>query len=266
MLGEQLAIQDSYSFIEKLLAQKDDCQDAAEDVSDLQNFYKTQISIWRKLLAALGQFADNREALEKIPQAASALAELAKIRDSAQPYGLINRIEPLISTVSTANEALAQEKRERALLSIDSKLAEVQKHLDAHAASADLRNKALKPLQDLKTEIAGISSIARIFYLQNLANDAMDDAIALIDAAKHAPTLKPEQPVQPHLVNPTTKAETRGQPATHTVTVKSIQAVRAADVLAQCYLETEADVDAYISKLKAELLAVVRAGKKARVQ
>ena len=67
-------------------------------------------------------------------------------------------------------------------------------------------------------------------------------------------------------MNPTTKAETRGQPATHSVTVKSIQAVRAADVLAQSYLETEADVDAYISKLKAELLAVVRAGKKARVQ
>lgn len=101
-------------------------------MSDLQNFYKTQISIWRKLLAALAQFADNREALEKIPQAASALAELAKIRDSLQP-GLINRIEPLISTVSTANEALAQKNRERALLSIDSKLAEVQKHLDAHA-------------------------------------------------------------------------------------------------------------------------------------
>lgn len=266
LLGEQLAIQDSYSFIEKLLAQKDDWQDAAEDVSDLQNFYKTQISTWRKLLAALAQFADNREALEKIPQAASALAELTKIRDNAQPYGLINRIEPLISTVSTANEALAQEKRERALLSIDSKLAEVQKHLDAHSASADLRNKALKPLQDLKTEIAGISSIARIFYLQSLANDAMDDAIARIDAAKPAPTPKPDQPVPPHPVTSDTKAETTAQKATHSVTVKSIQAVHAASVLDQSYLETEADVDAYISKLKAELLAVVRAGKKARVQ
>lgn len=34
----------------------------------------------------------------------------------------------------------------------------------------------------------------------------------------------------------------------------------------QPYLETEAEVDAYLSRLKAELLAVVRTGQKARVQ
>jgi len=42
--------------------------------------------------------------------------------------------------------------------------------------------------------------------------------------------------------------------------------VRAADLAAKSYLETEADVDAYLAKLKTELLAVIKAGQKARLQ
>ena len=120
-IGQQLAIRDSFAFIEALLSAKDDWQDVADDIHDLVNFYKTQITAWRKLLAALSQFADNREALNKVPQAATALAELALIRDNPQPYALVNRIEPLVAAVTAVNEQLAQEKREKALLSIDDK-------------------------------------------------------------------------------------------------------------------------------------------------
>lgn len=89
--------------------------DRADTVHDLVNFYKTQITAWRKLLLGLGQFSDNSEALKKVPQAAAALAELTQIRDNPKPYGQVNRIEPLVATVTTVNEQLAQEKREKAL-------------------------------------------------------------------------------------------------------------------------------------------------------
>jgi hypothetical protein len=51
------------AFIEALLASKDDWLDTAEDVHDLVNFSKTQITAWRKLLDGLRAVADNREAL-----------------------------------------------------------------------------------------------------------------------------------------------------------------------------------------------------------
>ena len=42
--------------------------------------------------------------------------------------------------------------------------------------------------------------------------------------------------------------------------------IRLADLPGKSYLETEADVDAFVSKLKAELLATVRAGQRVRMQ
>ena len=267
-IGQQLAIRDSFAFIEALLSAKDDWQDASDDIHDLVNFYKTQITAWRKLLAALSQFADNREALNKVPQAATALAELTQIRDNPQPYALVNRIEPLVATVTSVNEQLAQDKREKALLSIDGKLVEVQKQLAASAATPELSNKALKPLQDLKARIAGLTGIAQILYLQSQGGDAMDEAITLIEAAVAAAAAKP---TTPRVASPgdTTQPLQTGQPnalASPAPAPKTTRVVRAAEFSNQPYLETEAEVDAYLTRLKSELLAVVRAGQKARVQ
>ncbi len=193
-IAQQLAIRDSYAFVEALLGAKDDWLDCADDIHDLVNFYKTQITAWRKLLAALAEFAPNREALDKVSSTATALAELTQIRDNPKPFGQVNRIEPLIATVTAINEQLAQDKREKALLSIDAKIAEVQAKLTATGATPELSNKALKPLQDLKTRIASQTSIAQILYLQGQGGDAMDDAITLIEAAAAKPA--------PHVASP----------------------------------------------------------------
>jgi hypothetical protein len=262
-IAQQLAMRDSFAFIEALLSAKDDWLDASEDIHDLVNFYKTQITAWRKLLDGLRAFADNREPLNKVPLAAAALAELTQIRDTAKPYGKINRIEPLLATVTTVNDQLAQEKRERALLSIDEKIAEVQAKLNASAATPDTSNKALRQLQDLKTRLASQTSIAQILYLQGQGGDAMDEAITLIEAATAASAIKPAQVASP---GDTAKPLQTGAPNVPAPVTKSTKVVRAADVSSKTYLESEADVDAYLGKLKAELMVAVRAGQRARVQ
>ncbi|MDY7573079.1 BREX system P-loop protein BrxC [Actimicrobium sp. CCI2.3] len=259
-IAQKLSTRDSFAFIEALLTTKDEWLDVADDIHDLVNFYKTQITAWRKLLDGLSAFADNREALNKVPQAAAALVELAKIRDNPKPYSQVNRIEPLIASVTTINEQLAQEKRERALISIDNKLAEVQVKLGTVAATADLSNQAMRALQDLKIRIASQTSIAQIMLLQAAGADAMDDSIDLIEAL----VSKIPQPV----VVPTdgTKPLPTIQPNAPTPAPKTTQVIRAADLSSKTYLETEADVDAFLSKLKQALLAAVRAGQIARIQ
>jgi hypothetical protein len=42
--------------------------------------------------------------------------------------------------------------------------------------------------------------------------------------------------------------------------------IRAADLSPSIYLETEAEVEAYVAKLKAELLDTIQSGKRARIQ
>lgn len=262
-IAQQLDRRDSFAFIEALLSVKDDWLDAAEDINDLVNFYKTQITAWRKLLDGLRAFTDNREALNKVPQAAAALSELTQIRDNPKPYGKVNRIEPLLATVTSINEQLAQEKRERALLSIDEKIAEVQAKLTATAATPDTSNKALRQLQDLKTRVASQTSIAQILYLQGQGGDAMDEAITLIEAATAAAVAKPAQVAE---TGDATKPVQTGQPNVPPPVAKTTRVVRAAELSTKKYLETEADVDAYVAKLKSELLAAVRAGHIARIQ
>lgn len=250
-IGQQLAVRDSYAFIEAMLNKKDDWLDFADDYQDLFNFYRTQITVWRKLLEGLRVFSDNQVALNKVPEAEKALKELILIRDNPKPYRLISRIEPLLASVSTINEQLAQQKRETALASIEEKISEIQAKLTATSANADICNKALSPLQNLKAQILSQTSIAQIQYLQVQGGEAMDEAMALIEAATAG------------------KGDDTKNPKPGPISVvlpKTPKVVRPSDLATNSYLETEADVDSYIERLKAELLSVVRAGYKARIQ
>lgn len=256
-IAKQLAIRDSFEFIEALLTGKDDWLDIAEDIHDVVSFYKTQVTTWRHMLDALDGFADNHDALVKDTKAAAALADLESIRDNATPYGQISRIEPLIASVEAVNLQIAQDKREKALLSIDHKIAEVQKMLDGVQAEASLRNKALLNLQELKTKVAALTSIPKILYLQGQAGEALDEAIAMIEAAQ---------------VKAPSKAASSGDAATvinigkTAAAPKPAKVIRAADLATQSYLETEAEVEDYIERLRTELLAAIKSGQRARIQ
>src|SRR5690606_24037128 len=121
-IGKQLAVADSFEFIEAFIKDRDAWLDLADDAHDVSSFYKTQRSSWQRMLEALERYADNRDALDKNVQAAAALGTLESIRDNPAPWGMISQIESLIAGLDAINEELAQGKREHALLSIDGKI------------------------------------------------------------------------------------------------------------------------------------------------
>jgi hypothetical protein len=231
-------------------------------IHDVVSFYKTQLPTWSKLLEALAAFVDNREVLQKDPLSATALADLESIRDNPAPYGQIPRIDALIKTVEGINESAAQVKRERALNSIDVKIAEVVKSLDQVQAPADLRNKALLPLQELKTKVAGLSSIPKIMYLQEQAGTLLDDAMGVIEKASLQATPKAPTVVKDSGATTTSTVLTT---APKSVAPKPSKVIRAADLSPTIYLETEAEVETYIARLKAELLDAIKARQRARI-
>jgi hypothetical protein len=96
--------------------------------------------------------------------------------------------------------------------------------------------------------------------LQAQGGDAMDGAISLIEAA----TAKAAHQVADK--GDTAKPVQTGHPNVPPPATKPTKVIRAADFSAKSYLETEPDVEAFITKLRAELLATVRAGHKARLQ
>jgi hypothetical protein len=258
LIGKQLAIADSFEFVEALVKNRDAWLDLAEDAHDVTSFYKTQRPTWQRLLDALERYGDNRDALDKDLQAAVALGTLESIRDNPAPWGMVSQIEPLIAIVDTLNEALAQGKREHALLSIDAKIAEVLHALDAAHADAQLRNRALLKLQEFKTKLVGLTSIPKIFYLQDQAGDALDIAMAMIDAS--TPVVQPGRAAE----NGTNDTAIRTTPAA--VVPKPSKLLRPAELVGKTYLETEDEVDAYLTRLKGELLKAIQAGQRVRLQ
>lgn len=264
-ISKQLAIRDPFEFVEAILTTKDQWLDATDDIHDLISFYSTQLTTWRRMLEGLQRFEPNRPALIKESVAANALQQLEAIRDNATPYQQINQIEALIQSVEAINAKLVESKREHALLLLEKKIAEVSQALDQAHAPADLRNRALHSLQDIKLDIAAQTSIPQIHYLQEQSGTALDSAMDMITAAVSA-TAKP----QPHAAkspgDTATVINVSAAQTSQTVAPKPAKVIRAADLSSKSYLETEAEVEEYLAKLKAELLAAIRAGQRARIQ
>jgi hypothetical protein len=255
-IGKQLAIRDSYEFLEALNNRKDAWLDTADAVHDVTSFYQTQITSWRKMLDALAIYAPNQTALDEDVSARAALSELNGIRDNPAPYHQINQIDGCIQKIDTVNTRLVSEKREQALKAIEANLAEVIKVLDEAQADADLRNKALLPLQQLKLKIAEQGSIPQIEYLQNRGSALVDEAMAVIADGCKPPVTKPKTGTEGGSIAP---------PPPPPPVIKPTKTIRAAE-FAQGYLETEFDIDDYLLKLRAALISAVQSGNKARIQ
>ena len=264
-ISKQLAIRDSFEFVEAILANKDEWLDAADDIHDLISFYTTQIASWRRMLESLQRFEPNRPALIKEVAAATALQQLEAIRDNPMPYQQINQIETLIQSVEAVNVKLVDAKREHALLLLEKKIAEVGGALDQAHAQPELRNHALSALQKIKLDIAAQSSIPQIHYLQDQSGSALDGAMDMITAAMNA-TAKAQPLAVKSPGDHATVINVGSAPITQTVTPKPARVIRAADFSSKSYLETEAEVEEYLAKLRAELLAAIKAGQRARIQ
>ena len=264
-IDRQLAIRDSFEFLNAMLSNRNDWLDLAEDTHDVLSFYRTQAPVWARMLDGLASFADNREALAKELASAQALTDLETIRANPTPYAQVNRIEALLAAVEKVNEALAGTRREKALLSIDGKIQEATQVLDQAQAEPSLRNAVLQPLQSLKAQLAGLVSIPRILFLQGRAGELLDEAMdkiaAAAAAAKANATIKPVQPPTPGGSATPPPSAPPAPPA-----AKPIRVVRVADLGVKTYLETEQDVDTYVAKLRAELMSAIAAGHRTRVQ
>jgi len=263
-IDRQLAVRDPFEFLNAMLSSRDDWLDLADDTHDVLSFYKTQAPVWARMLDGLDSFADNREALVKDTTSAQSLADLEAIRANPRPYSQVNRVEGLLSAVEKVNETLAGTRREKALLSIDAKIKEATQALDDAQAEPSVRNAALRPLQELKAQLAGLASIPRIMFLQQRAGELLDEAMDKIAAAGAvAPKSKPE--VTTTSAPGPEGAPTPSPPPTPPA-AKPIRVVRAADLNAKTYLENEQDVDDYVAKLRTELMAAIAAGHRARIQ
>jgi hypothetical protein len=239
VIAKLLAEKESFGLIGKFLERKADLLDLSDNVHELENFYDTQRPTWEKLRKAHTRFQLNRTWLDKDATAAAALKRIKDILAAAAPYGMIKEAESLIQSVESVNTALVTKRRDHVLQRIDAHIARIEAELDGAQASSDLRNPCLYPLQTLRRQVEAQTSIAHINQAQQSAVEAADEAIDKIEAAtkeraeKHIGEKKPP------------------------VYVKKRRIVQAALLAPAGFLETQADIDTFLGKLRQALESAI---------
>jgi hypothetical protein len=245
-----LTDQDSFKFIERFNTLKKELLDLSDDFRDLDHFYKQQRTTWEKLRKALARFQLNRLQLDRDEKAAAAFTRMHEILQAAAPYGLIKEADGLIQAVETVNEALVAQRRSEATVQIDKHITALKQELDAVGADAALRSACLGPLEMLKQRVASQESIAHMTQAEAEAIGAFDSALSMIQewSAKQQ------------------AAKQTGKATTPRSAVKELKVVKPADLAGLGYLETEADIEAFIAKLRQALKAAVAENKRIQIR
>ena len=261
----------SFSLIERLVDDAKPLEDFAENFEDLDDFYNTQFQTWQALAKALNdQFKANRPALEKDEPAKKALDELERIYKLPAPYDQLRLINPLIEQVQKVNDRLVSAKLHLAHEQLKQCLGRVQSALIEAGASLELQNKALHPLQLCKKRIDNTDSIPQLnseqLEVETYEEDAYEQINRYIESQRKIELVKPpELPVNDLGQN---KDKITEPPVVVTAPKRTvtISPANIAAMSVSSFIETEAQADQYLSRIRDELLKAIKAGDRVRIK
>lgn len=265
----------SFSLIQRMVEDAKALENFSENFEDLDDFYNSQFQTWQALTKALNdQFKANRPALEKDETAKKALDELQRIYGLPAPYDQLRHINPLIEQVQSVNSQLVLDKRHVAHEQVDQRIESVQRALTEASAPIELQNQALHPLQLCKKRIDHTDSIPQIISEQSEAVVNEDDAYELIN--RHIESQRKKEPVKPVAPIVTHSGQDQGtggkiaEPSVVAPAPKRNVTISHADIMAgnidTTFIETEDQVEYYISQLRDKLLNAVRDGDRVRIK
>lgn len=240
-----LAEKESFGLVAEFLSRKAELLSTAESLQELDHFYQSQRNAWEKLQTAYDRFKLNEAWLEKDRAAADALTGMNEILLAEAPYALIKEAEKLIEAAEAANRILVNKAIDKAEERVDARIDQVTQELDKSGASADLRNRCLYPLQQLRGEIKGQASIAHLITIPDRARDMADEAMELIEQAG---------------------SEKKGTQVKDKALPKKRRVIRAAELSVSTYLEDQAQVDAFIDALRTELTRAIDEGERVEIR
>lgn len=274
LLARLIDVHSSFQFVEQFLDSNNDLLDFEEDFEDLENFYETQFNTWQKLATALSvDFDRNRKALDNNEEAAKALAQLEVIYDNKSPYKEIRKIEPLIEEINAVNAKLLSEKREHAKQRIQHRIELVMEQVKSAHVPPDLSNRVLKPLQDALKRVDHLQGIADIMQEQAEAQALEEEAYTIINDFIEQQRVQ-QKPKEDY---PTPKGDevpksNEGKVAEKPVTPlpKKMVTVDTSSIARKIngagIIETNTDIDNYITALKQELTTLINANNKIRIR
>ena len=240
---------DSVRFLKRFVENKEELQDLADAMHDLQGFYTNQKHSWEQLRTAVAELAQNRLQLEAQVEAGPALARMEYILATAHPYNLLQEVADLSYTARSVNDELVAAARGPAVAEIQGLLAGVTGELDRVSANEALRKTTSGELAKLLATATQATSIAHIAQARQAAEAAYDRALAAIEQAQAA---------QP---KPDVLTATPSIPP-----VKKRRVVEPKSLWSGSFIETEDDMEDFLKKLRVVLKAALAANERVQIK
>jgi hypothetical protein len=236
-----LMVDESNKFLERFNENKEGLLQLSDDFHDLEHFYESQKPTWDKMLKAEQSFGLNQRQLEQNEDAKKALDRLKVIRTAAEPYGMVHEVDPLISSIQKVNDKLVSDQRASSLQVIESQIEAIKAELKVAGDDPALTSSCLKPLESLKSQVTGQTSLAHITQAETDAVNLKDSAIGKVAQflAKKAEEAKGGSDPEP-------------QPK-----FKKPKVVQPKSLITKTYLESQSDIDEFLTALRKELEAAI---------
>ena len=239
---------DNVALIERVLQREDNLYDAQEAMQNVEAFFKTQVTVFD---AAVKFDQDLRNDLDYIKkdeeanQALNTIRIITMIPDNGNyDYKRIPELNALMAKVKTSHDAMLEAKRTELLEVVRQCMAEIHQAADGGNPTAKaISDKADTYYAQQKEKIAETTSLALMEGFPIPMWNYRDDAVSKIEFSK-----QPPKPVDP----PKKKDDDKS------VVKKTYRSIFRQSLLKAARLESDAEIDAYVDKLRDQLKTLLK--------
>ena len=242
---------DNIALIERVLKKEDDLFENKESMSNgIENFFKTQVTVFDQAVQFEKSLHDDLDRIAENEEAHKALNTIRLIT-MVQPgskfnYNRIRELNPLMDTVRAAHDKMLEEKRTEVLETVRQCMEATHTAANGDSRASHLIEKSDKYFSQCKEKIAELKSLALLDAMFLPMCQYKDDTVSHIETVLAPPAPKPQ--IQ--------KAQTGKEPVP--AKRKVVRAYNRQVVFQAKTLQTDADIDDYVEKIRSQLKQLLK--------
>ena len=242
---------DNIALIERVLKKEDELFDNKEAMSNgIENFFKTQVTVFDQAVQFEKSLHDDLDRIAENEEAHKALNTIRLITmvqtGSKFNYNRIRELNPLMDTVRAAHDKMLEEKRAEVLETVRQCMEATHTAANSDSKASHLIEKSDRYFSQCKEKIAELKSLALLDAMFLPMCQYKDDTVSNIETVLAPPAPRPQvQPTQPGKeIAPVKK--------------KVVRAYNRQVVFQAKTLQTDADIDDYVEKIRSQLKQLLK--------
>lgn len=240
---------DNVALIERVLQREDALYDAQEAMQNVESFFKTQVTVFDAAVKYENDLKNDLDYIRKDEEANNALNTIRLITlipaSGKYNYKRIPELNDLIKKVKESHDQMLEAKREELRTIVQQCMGEIHTAANGESDVKGIVEKADTYYSQQKEKIVAATSLALMEGYPIPMWNYRDDVVSKIEFA-----LRPLVPVDPP--KPDDKKPIKPEPK------RIYKPIFRQSLLKATRLESEADIDAYVDKLRDQLKQLIK--------